>query len=424
MQEVKEFIKSLNILYVEDEVQAREISTKIFNRFFNNVDACENGLEGYLKFQQKHIQNEKYDLIISDINMPKMDGIEMIEKIREIDQDVPVIFVTARNESNVLLKAIQLNVVNYLIKPMEIDEINKVILKTCEKLYLKSSIENKQKELEIYLKTIEQITFITKMDIQGNITYINDNFCELLGFEKEKFLNQHFSILKHPIVAHEVYDAIWETISSGQEWEGTLRNLNSNDETIYLKTVFMPIFDNTHKNILEYFAIRYQVTDEENERKEINKKMLQNIVHFKKQAYSISQEKEKSDEEINQLKKLVVYLQEQIKQLNDSKAHLLRQLESYETSSLNQSSGKYDLARRKNEELEQYAKTIHVLRTDKENQSEKIKELNDSLTKKTNLIQLYKKDEIALKGKIKDLNDVIRDLENKLKESQKKGFFK
>ena len=425
MQELKEFIKGLNVLYVEDELQARQISTKIFKRFFNSVDDCENGLDGFLKFQKMFTQNEKYDLIISDINMPKMDGLEMLEKIREIDENIPVIFVTARNESNILLKAIELNVVNYLIKPMGVDEVSSVILKTCEKLYLKSSIQRKQKELEIYLKTIEQITYITKLDTQGNITYINENFCYLLGKNKEDIQGKKFDILKHPSVTGDFYEIIWRKISSGKEWEGTLKAIDRENETIYLRSIYMPIFDSTNKNITEYIAIRYQVTDEENEKKELNKKMLQNIVHFKKQAYQLEQDKLKSDSQIGELLKYINSLQQDVDKLTTTKTSLLKQLEAYESSSLNQSSGKLDLVKKKNEELEHCNKALLHLKNEKSAFSEKIHELNDVISHNESTIKLYKNDEEKLKQKVKNLEDIIKDLENKIHEmSEKKGFFK
>ena len=160
MNNLKDFIKTLNILYVEDEVSAREIFTKILKRFFNTVDARENGLEGYIAFKEKHLKNEKYDLIISDINMPKLDGMEMLEKIREIDSLVPVVFITARHEADVLLKAIELQISDFIIKPIDFDGITKVVNNASEKLFLKNTLLRKNTELELYLKTIEQKAFI------------------------------------------------------------------------------------------------------------------------------------------------------------------------------------------------------------------------------------------------------------------------
>ena len=77
MSELTSFIKTLDILYVEDDITAREISSKILKRFFNSVESCENGLEGYLEFQKKNRTSKNFDLIISDINMPKKDGYEV-----------------------------------------------------------------------------------------------------------------------------------------------------------------------------------------------------------------------------------------------------------------------------------------------------------------------------------------------------------
>ena len=165
MDNLKDFIKTLNVLYVEDDFNAREISTKIFRKFFNTVDAKENGLEGYFAFKEKHINNEKYDLIISDINMPKLDGMELLEKIREVDTEIPVIFITARHESDILLKAIELKISDFIIKPLNIDFITDVLHKTCEKLFLKNILLKKNRELEVYIKTVKEVAFIMRMDI-------------------------------------------------------------------------------------------------------------------------------------------------------------------------------------------------------------------------------------------------------------------
>ncbi len=424
MEKLREFIKSLNVLYVEDEVQAREISQKIFKRLFNSVESCENGLEGYLQFQKKHMANEHYDLVISDINMPKMDGLEMIEKIRELDNEVPVIFVTARNESNVLLKAIELGVVNYLIKPLDMETMTNVVFKTCEKIYLKSSLIQKQTELEIYLKTIEQITFVTRINADNKITYINDIFCDLLGKQKDEIINQDFKSIIDPATNSELLSEIEHCFKEGKTWEGTLKSINNEKETIYLKTIYMPIFDSTHKNVLEYLAIRYQVTDEEKEKKELNKKIIQNIVQFKKKAYSISEDNKKSHKEILELNKHINSLNIQINKITEDKKVLLTQLESYEKSQLNNNQGKLNLVKQKNAEIENMLSSITHLKQDKNKLLEKIEKLTDIVEHNKNTINLYKNDETRLQDKVSNLEDIISDLEKQKDDGSKKGFFK
>ena len=286
MNNLKDFIKTLNILYVEDELNAREISTKVLKRFFNSVDAKENGLEGYLAFKEKYFNNEKYDLIISDINMPKLDGMEMLEKIRGIDKQVPVIFVTARHESDILLKAIELQISSFIIKPLSIDAITEVINKACEKLFLKNIVIEKNTQLELYLKTIEQIAFIIKMDLDFNITYINDLFCNSINCEVQKIIGQNFDFLKSKISTNNIFKNLKESLLNGKIWEDTIKIEKNENESIYLKAKIIQIYDDLNKNTQEYIFIAYTITDQENEKKELTKKMFQNIAHLKKESYN------------------------------------------------------------------------------------------------------------------------------------------
>ena len=423
MNDLNDFTKTLNILYVEDEISAREISTKIFKRFFNTVRAKEDGLEGYLAFKEKYLNNEKYDLIISDINMPKLDGIEMLQKIREIDTEVPVILITARHEAEILLKAIELQVSSFIIKPLSIDFITNVIDKTCEKLFLKNMLLKKSKELELYIETVEEVAFIMKMDLNFNITYMNNILCDSIGYQLKDVVGENFNFFKSKISTENSFNNLEETLLQGNVWENKIKIEKNKNEDIFLKSMITQIYDNSNKNILEYVFIAYAITDQENERKELNKKMFQNIASLKKEKFNDVLENQKQKQEIEELKKYANTLNAQIENMNKSKFNLLNQLEAYEVSSLNQSTWKVDLLRKKNEEIEVLRKSLIKLKAEKDTLIEKINDLNDTIEHKDNLMNVYHNNELKLNNKIKGLEDIITDLEKKAP-SDKKSIFK
>ena len=421
MNNLKDFIKTLNILYVEDEVSAREIFTKILKRFFNTVDARENGLEGYIAFKEKHLKNEKYDLIISDINMPKLDGMEMLEKIREIDSLVPVVFITARHEADVLLKAIELQISDFIIKPIDFDGITKVVNNASEKLFLKNTLLRKNTELELYLKTIEQMAFIIKMDMDLNITYINDIFSNSIDCETSNIIGQNFDFLKSKLSTSNSFDNLKESLLNNNIWEDTIKIEKDENGSIYLKAKIIKIYNDSDKNIQEYVFIAYTVTDQENEKKELNKKMFQNIAHLKKESHSSLIENKKLESELEILKNHIQNLDRQLIDANTSKSSLLKQLEAYEISSLNQSTGKVDLMKKKNDEIELFRKSLQKMKIEKDLLIEKISEFKDTIEHKDNLIDMFKKNETNFNNKIEALEYIITELEKTAK--SKKGIF-
>jgi DNA-binding response OmpR family regulator len=105
-------LKNLNILYAEDEQTVRKIASAILENYCNNIIEAKNGEEA-LKLYKKHSP----DIIITDIRMPKMSGLELIQSIRENDSKVGVIITTAYTDKELLLEATELKLEKYLVKP-------------------------------------------------------------------------------------------------------------------------------------------------------------------------------------------------------------------------------------------------------------------------------------------------------------------
>ncbi|HEB9944989.1 TPA: response regulator transcription factor [Campylobacter jejuni] len=117
-QECKELI----ILVVEDEIKTRESLINVLSERFSKVIGAQNGDEGLKKFKKI-----KPDLVITDIAMPIMDGLDMAREIKEISDDVPIVVLSAYSEKERLLRSIDIGIDKYLIKPVDIEELFKVL---------------------------------------------------------------------------------------------------------------------------------------------------------------------------------------------------------------------------------------------------------------------------------------------------------
>ena len=109
---------TLTLLYVEDEANIREEMVEILALDFEHIHVAKNGQEGLAMFQEFHP-----DIVISDIQMPLMDGITMAQNILSLDNKAKIILTTAFNEHDYLQKAQEAGVKSYINKPVNISEL-------------------------------------------------------------------------------------------------------------------------------------------------------------------------------------------------------------------------------------------------------------------------------------------------------------
>lgn len=144
-------MKQISLLYVEDDNAIRPQITHFLQRKVGRLWVAENGREGLEMFQEK-----RPDIILSDIMMPVMSGLEMTRAIKEISPETPVIFSTAFNDANYLLDAIRLRVDGYVLKPIELDELIRAIEKSASLLLARRELLTKNAELELYWRQAEE----------------------------------------------------------------------------------------------------------------------------------------------------------------------------------------------------------------------------------------------------------------------------
>jgi diguanylate cyclase (GGDEF)-like protein len=150
MQDLKKLTMKLNILYVEDEEASRLQLHEVFKLLFHSVDVAVDGLDALEMYK-----NNSYDIVITDINMPRMNGIELIKEIKKINPTQNIIIISAHNNSEYLLQAIEVGVDSFIIKPLKMQQLNLVLTKVANDIHAQelSSRYNEQLKEEIEEKT-------------------------------------------------------------------------------------------------------------------------------------------------------------------------------------------------------------------------------------------------------------------------------
>lgn len=139
---MKTFSKVSKILYVEDEKQVQEELAEVIENFCDTLYRADDGYQG-LDLYKKH----NPDIVISDIRMPVMDGIKMCNAIRKFNKDAHIIFTTAFSDIDYFQEAIELQVDGYILKPINLDALEKKILNIIATIELQKELFEKEQML-------------------------------------------------------------------------------------------------------------------------------------------------------------------------------------------------------------------------------------------------------------------------------------
>lgn len=120
-------------------------------------------------------------------------------------------------------------------------------------------IDRNVKLLSEYKKALDESALISKTDLNGNITYVNDKFIELCGFERSELMGKKHNIMRHHDMNEEYFKNLWDSLKKNNLYKGTIKNLKKNGEYFYIDTTIVKITD-PHENIPQYMAISYDVT--------------------------------------------------------------------------------------------------------------------------------------------------------------------
>lgn len=191
--------KMLSVLYVEDEYEIRENMVKILEMLYAHVFVAVDGVAGLETYRQNR---SSIDLVIADITMPKMDGLEMIEEIRRDNPDIHAIIITAHNEPEYFLKAINTGIDNFIVKPIEMQQMMDVLSKSAKSVKI-------NKEHKNYASYLETMLIQKKEELEQSYMYDSLTGC----FKKEKLDQMTQNYPEHTLILCNIdnFDSINST---------------------------------------------------------------------------------------------------------------------------------------------------------------------------------------------------------------------
>ncbi len=198
--------KDFSILYIEDDDGVREVNLRILKRMFKEVYEAKDGFEGYETYTEK-----KPDIILTDIKMPNMDGIELAKKIRENDSKTKIIISTAFSDEKYLLDAVELGLERYIVKPLTKRNLIPA---------LKKAVSNINKESKIYFS--DNFYY----NEYNELFYHNDKVIEMTKKELEfmrLLMRRRGTIVTYTNIEHEVWEDEYMSLNSLRTTIGFLR---------------------------------------------------------------------------------------------------------------------------------------------------------------------------------------------------------
>ncbi|RXK02180.1 hypothetical protein CRV02_04855 [Arcobacter sp. CECT 8989] len=397
----EKFLENITILLVEDNKNDLEILNKTLSKYFKRIYTACDGEEAYKIFKE----NKDIDIIISDIEMPKMSGLEFLKLVRLSNLYIPFIITSGKIEVSFLLEAINLNASSFLSKPISIKSLLEKVDILCEKKLYETRIKLKQNEIDKYLASVDKVAVIYKMNSLGEILYMNSAMREISGYSKNELKGLKFQDIIHPDIPSKYLDNAWDVVKNGKLWKGNTKFISKDKETFYLtNTVFR--LDSKED---EFITIAFLTTQENLEKRNFHKKLISTLKDFNIREYNYKNKIDILEKDSNSFSQVRNENEEQIQNLKAKLRKLDSQVSEYENEKIQDNIKYSSMLQNKKEELERYVNLIQIEKAKAEKFEEENYHLKSELKKNKEQVEDLKDETFKLYKRIKDLREVFKE---------------
>ena len=205
------------------------------------------------------LSKTSFEVLCIDDTLGMDEALDMLTQVHVINKSILGIIIATDPAAQALIRAIQLSLDVLLITPIDSNSLNMMMAKLTRASLQTQQIRKQNLLLNQYKNALDSSLFISKTNIYGVITYINDRFCELTGYEPSEIIGQTHRLFKHPDRPQEQIEDLWNTVSAKKVWHGTIINQTKQGIPFYTDTFIVP-FLNEHYEIHEYMDMRIDVT--------------------------------------------------------------------------------------------------------------------------------------------------------------------
>ncbi|QOY51163.1 EAL domain-containing protein [Candidatus Sulfurimonas baltica] len=253
----------LKLLYVECDEETVASTLHIIKDLFLEVVVAKSTIEA-IELYKKYFSDTHhyYDIILSNVDMPNMNGLKMCKEIKEFNKNQVIAVTTTSSDSKYYLDAIGIGVDNFILKPiLSLESIKHTLIDLAKKTILQNKLNNKEFLLRQKKKIIDKHVYFTSSDINGKITDISKAYLDFTGYKMEEVIGKNHSIFRNQDLDNNIVQNLWDTILKDRIWVGELKNNKSSGEEYWINTTITPLYNEENVKI-GYTSIKEDITNQ------------------------------------------------------------------------------------------------------------------------------------------------------------------
>jgi PAS domain S-box-containing protein len=234
---VKDILDSQSNIIVVNDYEVIQEANKAFFKLFPQYPTLEEFKENHRCICEFFLHEEGYLYDFPDKNW--------IEYVLERSSEIHKVKIKVADVVNI-----------FAVDVVESTSFDRVIISMTNI----TELEKSNSLLEEYKKAVDASAIVSKTDLSGRITYVNERFLNISGYSKEELIGHAHNIVRSPKSSSETFAKMWETIQSGKIWSGELENRAKDGHSYFVASTIVPLKDQNGKTV-EYLALRYDITE-------------------------------------------------------------------------------------------------------------------------------------------------------------------